>query len=397
MRARGTTIGRLGGVVAAAVLTLAACGSTGTPVAAKISPPPTANLKPPASIGAGEGQLKLIVWGGYVQPLWQKPFQDLTGCKITYQNAGSSEEMVSLMAGGGGGQWDMVSAPGDAALQLIYNGDVRPMNVNLIPDWQNFQDAFKSPSFNTVQGVHYGVTTQWGPNVLLYSTAKFPHAPTSWSVIYDTQNAGVITIPDNPIQIADAALYLSKHQPALGIADPYELTQKQFDATIGVLKQQRQLVKALWTGTGDEEPLFRSGAVIAGPAWPIMTTDLKIEGAKVAETIPQEGATGWADSWMLATNAPHPNCAYLWAKWVSTPQVQAEQALSYGETPVNTRACAVMESLRPGACADFHANAAASYFDTIKFWKTPLARCDDASLACVPYSQWQSAWASIKA
>ncbi len=189
---------------------------------------------------------------------------------------------------------------------------------------------------------------------------------------------------------------MSKHQPALGITDPYELTQKQFDATIGVLKQQRQLVKVLWTGRGDEEPLFRSGAVIAGPAWPIMTTDLKIEGAKVAETIPQEGATGWADSWMLATNAPHPNCAYLWAKWVSTPQVQAEQALSYGETPVNTRACAVMESLRPGACADFHANAAGSYFDAIKFWKTPIARCDDGNQACVPYSRWQSAWASIK-
>ena len=39
-------------------------------------------------------------------------------------------------------------------------------------------------------------------------------------------------MPDNPIQIADAALYLSKTQPKLGITDPYELTQPQFNAAV---------------------------------------------------------------------------------------------------------------------------------------------------------------------
>src|SRR5439155_1627950 len=99
-------------------------------------------------------------WGGYVQSLWQKPFEQQTGCKITYKDAGSSDEMVSLMAGGGGGQWDMVSASGDADLRLLYNGDVKPMNMELIPDWQNFQPNFKSPPFNTISGIHYGVSLQ---------------------------------------------------------------------------------------------------------------------------------------------------------------------------------------------------------------------------------------------
>ena len=99
---------------------------------------------------------------------------------------------------------------------------------------------------------------------------------------------------------------------------------------------------------------------------------------------------------MLATKAPHPNCAYMWAKWVSTPLVQAEQAIGYGETPVNTRACAQMESLQPGSCAAFHADAPGSYFDTIKFWKTPIATCADGSEKCIPYQQWQAAWTTIK-
>ena len=326
------------------MLAITACGSSTSNTGSTQQQPPTANMKPPTSIGAGEGALNLIDWGGYVQSLWQKPFEQQTGCKITYKDAGSSDEMVSLMAGGGGGQWDMVSASGDADLRLIYIGDVKPMNMELIPDWQNFQPNFKNPPFNTINGIHYGVSLQWGPNTLLYSTKKFVNPPTSWGVIYDPQYSGLITIPDNPIQIADAALYLSKTNASLKITDPYELTQSQFDATIALLKKQRPLVRTFWAAVGDEETAFKSGDVVVGAAWPIMTTDLKAAGAPVNDTIPSEGATGWADTWLLATKAPHPNCAYMWAKWVSTPNVQAQQALSYGETPVNTKACAVMEA-----------------------------------------------------
>ena len=387
---------KFGALAAVAVLAITACGSSTSNTGSTQQQPPTANMKPPTSIGAGEGALNLIDWGGYVQSLWQKPFEQQTGCKITYKDAGSSDEMVSLMAGGGGGQWDMVSASGDADLRLIYNGDVKPMNMELIPDWQNFQPNFKSPPFNTINGIHYGVSLQWGPNTLLYSTKKFVNPPTSWGVIYDPQYSGLITIPDNPIQIADAALYLSKTKPSLKITDPYELTQSQFDAAIALLKKQRPLVRTFWAAVGDEETAFKSGDVVVGAAWPIMTTDLKAAGAPVNDTIPSEGSTGWADTWLLATKAPHPNCAYLWAKWVSTPTVQAQQALSYGETPVNMKACAVMEASSAGSCAAFHADAPGSYFDTIKFWKTPIAMCPDGSQKCIPYAQWQSAWTTIK-
>ncbi len=387
---------KFGALAAVAVLAITACGSSTSNTGSTQQQPPTANMKPPTSIGAGEGALNLIDWGGYVQSLWQKPFEQQTGCKITFKDAGSSDEMVSLMAGGGGGQWDMVSASGDADLRLIYNGDVKPMNMELIPDWQNFQPNFKSPPFNTINGIHYGVSLQWGPNTLLYSTKKFVNPPTSWGVIYDSQYSGLITIPDNPIQIADAALYLSKTKPSLKITDPYELTQSQFDAAIALLKKQRPLVRTFWAAVGDEETAFKSGDVVVGAAWPIMTTDLKAAGAPVNDTIPSEGSTGWADTWLLATKAPHPNCAYLWAKWVSTPTVQAQQALSYGETPVNMKACAVMEASSAGSCAAFHADAPGSYFDTIKFWKTPIAMCPDGSQKCIPYAQWQSAWTTIK-
>jgi len=397
-RTRAESVGwiRLATIAAAAAIAVSACGSANTTTGSTSKQPPTASMKPPTSIGAGEGALNLIAWGGYVDSSWAAPFTQQTGCKINEKDAGSSDEMVSLMASGGGGQWDMVSASGDADLRLIYGGDVQPMNTDLIPDWANFQSQFKSPPFNTINGIHYGISLQWGPNTLLYNTMKFPTAPTTWGVIYDPQYKGLITIPDNPIQIADAALYLSKTKPSLGITDPYELTQPQFDAAVKLLTDQRPLVKAYWAAVADEETLFKSGDALVGAAWPIMTSDLKKAGAPTADTIPSEGATGWVDTWMLATKAPHPNCAYLWAKWVSTPQVQAEQAISYGETPVNSKACAEMEALAAGSCAAFHANALSSYFDTIKFWKTPIADCGNGSTNCKAYADWQTAWTAIK-
>jgi putative spermidine/putrescine transport system substrate-binding protein len=388
---------RLGCSAAVAALVATACGSTTTPSGSTAAPPPTATIKPQTSIGAGEGQLNLVLWDGYADKSWVDPFTAATGCKVTQKAAGSSDEMVSLMKDGGGGQWDMVSASGDADLRLIYSGDVKPMNEKLIPDWSNFQPFFQSPAYNTISGIHYGISLQWGPNTLLYNTKKFVNPPTSWSVIYDPANTGLVTVYDYAITIADAALYLSKSQPSLGIKDPYELTQKQFDAAVALLKKQRPLIKKYWGIATDEISLFQNNDVTVGAAWPYQTIQLKAAGAPVADTIPSEGATGWADTWMLATKATHPNCAYMWTKWVSTAKVQAMQALSFGETPVNTKACAEMEALQAGSCAQYHADAPGTYFDTIKFWKTPIATCDDGTPNCVPYSQWQAAWTTITA
>src|SRR5919205_771453 len=86
---------------------------------------------------------------------------------------------------GGGGQYALVSASGDASMRLIVGGDVKPVNVKLIPSWKQFIPIFKSPAHNTVKGVHYGVSVQWGPNVLLYNTKKIHPAPKDWNVLYD--------------------------------------------------------------------------------------------------------------------------------------------------------------------------------------------------------------------
>jgi putative spermidine/putrescine transport system substrate-binding protein len=357
----------------------------------------------PSKIGKGEGRLNVIEWPYYTDDKgpgqFARKFETQTGCKIHRQDAGTSGEMFSLMhanGGGGGGQYDLVSASGDASLRLIYAHDVKPINIKLIPSWKQFLKVFKSPAHNTVGGVHYGVSVQWGPNTLIYNTKKVKPAPTNWNLIYSKKYAGHVTIPDNTIQIADAALYLMKKKPSLGIKDPYELTQSQLTATINLLKRQKPLLKRFWSYATDEITSFKNGDVWLGAGWPYQTLQLQAAKVHVKEIVPVP-TTGWADTWMLATKAPHPNCAYMWMKYVTTPKIEAKQAIVFGETPVNPLACKYMNKIQKGSCNAYHLNEPASYFKKIKFWKTPITKCGwKKGNGCMDYNAWEQAWTQVK-
>jgi putative spermidine/putrescine transport system substrate-binding protein len=356
---------------------------------------PTASLPLLKHVGKGERKLNLVAWRGYLNPIWVKPFERQTGCTVHATYAASSDQMVALMQNGGGGLYDMVSSSGDADLRIIYAGDARPVNIKLIPSWTQFFPALQSPPFNTVNGIHYGISLQWGPNVLMFSRRVFKTPPTSWRVIYSKKYADRISIPDNPLQIADAALYLRVHDPSLDINDPYELTQQQFQAAVNLLVRQHPLVKQYWRRASDQIVAFANRSVVVGPSWLYQASRLAAKHVAVGSVIPSEGATAWADTWMLAAKAPHPNCAYMWMRYISRPQVQAEQAVNYGETPVNMLACRYMNRLRKGSCSQYHAEPPTAYFRAIAFWKTPIVTCDNGQSFCVPYGEWVSAWDAV--
>ena len=385
-------------LVGALALVAAGCGGSSSSSSGTTTNGGTATTSGQASIGKGEGKLNLIEWPYYSDPSFAKKFTQQTGCVIQRKDAGSSNEMVALMragGGGGGGQWDLVSASGDASLRLIKGGDVQPVNVTLVPEWKNFIPIFQSPAHNTVDGVHYGVSVQWGPNVLLYRTDKIKPGVDNWNALYDPKYKGQITIPNNPIQIADAAFYLQHSKPSLGITDPYELNKAQFDATINLLKQQKKLVKLYWNYDTDGRAAIANGDASLAAIWPVDTLALQAKKVPVKEVIPADGATGWADTWMLAKNAPHPNCAYLWMKYVTQPQVEAKQALVFGETPVNPKACPYMDKIQAGSCAKYHLNEPLAYYNTIKFWKTPIPNCGNGKNDCMDYNAWQTAWTQV--
>ena len=418
-------------VAASLGIVLAACGSGASPspagpsgpasvapsTAAESGTPPSAgpssNL--PTAIGPGEGEVDIIVWAGYAEDGsnvkeydWVNPFiaANPDCAKVNVKPADTSDAMVSLMAGGGGGLYDGVSASGDASNTLIARGDVAEVNVDLIPDFKDITPFLQSPTFNTVDGRHYGVSHGWGGNTLMWRTDLVTPAPTSWDVVFDPAkmeaNKGKITAYGGSIYIADAALYLKAHKPELGITDPYELTQPQFDAAIALLQTQHGYIGKYWEGYADEIDNFTNGATVVGTTWPYQTNTLKGAGVAVDAVVPSEGMTGWADTWMLASKAKHPNCMYKWMAWMVTPHVQTQVAEYFGEAPANPKACAELDKTYGSYgvkdfCTLYSVNDK-SFYDSISFWKTPQASCGDSrGETCVPYDKWVTAYQAVKA
>jgi len=371
------------------LLLVAAVAALAVPGAGAVS-----ERAPLTTIGPGEGVVSLLAWEGYAEKEWVAPFERQTRCDVRVKYAASSEEMVDAI-GRNTDQYDLVSVGGDAARRLIHARAVQPVNVGLVPGWRSFVRPLQAPAHNTVDGVHYGVSILWGPNTLLYDTTRVRPAPKSWSAIYDQMYKGKVTVPDNPMQIADAALYLSKARPGLKIADPYELDPRQFAEVIALLKKQRSLVRRYWELASDEIDLFKRGRVWLGPGWRYQTDRLVEANGPVREVIPREGATAWADSWMLANNAKHPSCAYRWLRWASTPRVQAQQAVFVGATPANRLACTYMDQIAKGSCERYHADAPPSYYKSVKFWKTPAADCGNGKKGCIDYAKWVQAWQEL--
>jgi putative spermidine/putrescine transport system substrate-binding protein len=380
------------------MLALAACGGTSN------SAQTGSNL--PQTIGASETALNLIAWTGYVESGktdpkvdWVTPFTTATGCKINVKFADTSDEMVTLMRQGGGTQYDGVSASGDATNRLIAHGDVAEVNTSLIPDFKDVIQSLQSPRHNTINGHHYGVPYMYGPNVLMYNTSKVNPAPTSWKDTWDTSSPykGQIAAYDSPIFIADAALYLKTHNKSLGITDVYELTSKQLDAAIALLKQQAPMIKKYWAATTDETDPFSSGDMVIGTAWPYQVSFLKSENKPVASLVPSEGATGWADTWMMSAHAQHPNCMYQWMKWTEKPDIQDQVAEFYGATPSNTKACDLLrQHIGASADSDYHCGDN-TFLKNIALWKTPLQECGDSRGAtCTDYTVWQQKWQEVR-
>jgi putative spermidine/putrescine transport system substrate-binding protein len=298
----------------------------------------------------------------------------------------------------GGTLYDGVSASGDASNRLIANGDVAPIDVSTFPEYDQVMPSLQAPPHNTVDGVHYGVPYMWGPNLLMYNTEVVKPAPTSWDVVFeaDSPYAGKITAYDSPIYIADAAMYLKAHRPELGITDPYELTQDQLDAAVELLKQQASMIGKYWAVYTDEIDGFVSGDMVVGTAWPVNWQYTKAEGVPVEAIIPSEGVTGWADTWMMSANAPHPNCMLKWMEYTLRAEVQTQVAEFYGATPSNTGSCEQLNADLGKDAAAYHCGDDA-FLSSVYLWKTPLPDCgDERGQACMDYSAWTNAWTQIR-
>lgn len=398
-----TRLLRIAAVGAVVAVVAAGCGSSGgtTPTSSGpggFTPPQIDAL---AALGDGEGEVNVLAWPGYAEdgstdPAvdWVTGFETETGCQVNIKTFGTSDEAVQLFKSG---EYDTVSASGDASLRLIAAGEVAPVNFDLIPNYADIFADLKLQPWNSVNGVGYGVPHGRGANLLMYNTEVVTPAPDSWNVVFDggAAYAGKVTAYDSPIYIADAALYLMATQPDLGIKDPYALDETQLAAAVELLKAQKANIGEYWSDYLKQIASFKSGDSVVGTSWQVILNLALGEDATVAGVKPKEGATGWSDTWMVGSKAKNPNCAYLWMNHIVSPEANAAVAEWFGEAPANAKSCALTAD--KDHCATFHAEDTA-YWTDVYYWNTPIPQCLDGrtDATCTDYAKWTQAWTEIK-
>lgn len=386
----------------AAILIAAACQAEPSATAGPTATP--AGPTPVATIGEGEGQLTVLAWPGYVEdgstdPAvdWVTPFEQETGCQVTVQVFGTSDEAFTLFQTSPE-RFDVLSASGDASLRLVAGGFVQPVNVDLIPSYAQIFDDLKDKDYNTVDGVHYGVPHGRGANVLMWRTDLVQPAPTSWSDMFDPDSpfAGKYSVYDAPIYIADAAVVLMNTKPELGITHPYALDETQLQAAVDLLLAQKPAVGEYWSDYTKQIDSFKNGNTTIGTTWQVIANVLQGEGAAVDVTLPAEGATGWSDTWMINSKTKNINCAYKFLDHITSAEINIQIAEYFGEAPGNRESCAL--AVNPDHCAIYHA-AEVDYWTNVWYWTTPVAKCLDGrtEVTCTDFAAWVQAWQEIRA
>jgi putative spermidine/putrescine transport system substrate-binding protein len=399
MRCR--TVPRSVALVGAIGLVLAGCGGGGA------APGPPGGAAPPQAsayagpVGQGEGQLSVLAWPGYAEDGstspdvdWVTPFEQATGCQVSVKTFATSAEAVQLFSTG---EYDVVSASGDASLRLVYGDRVQPVNTDLVPNYADVIPDLKDQPWNTVAGSNYGIPHGRGANLLLYNLAAFPTPPDSWSGMWEpsSPSAGRISPYDDAIYLADAAVYLMATKPELGITNPYALDRTQFDAVVALAQQQKPLVAEYWADIVKQGQGLASGALSESQGWQLTANLANADAVTVGTTKPREGATGWSDTWMVEKDTANINCSYLWLNHVVSPEVNAQIAEYFGEAPANSKSCALTTD--PNHCTTFHAEETEFWAD-VYYWTTPVEQCVDGrtDVQCVPYDEWVRAWSQLR-
>ena len=393
-------------VAGVALLGLAACGTSsggdeeGGSASEEQGGFTAPDLPMAEEVGDYEDSLSVLAWPGYAEDGssdpkvdWVTPFEEETGCQVDVKYFNTSDEAVTLMQSG---EYDVVSASGDASLRLIAGGDVEPVNTDLIDNYADIWPFLKDRDWNSVDGQMYGVPHGYGANLLMYNTEEVTPAPTDWSVVFDgaSEYSGKVTAYDSPIYIADAALYLMNTQPDLGIENPYALDEDQLAAAVEVLKQQKEHVGEYWSDYLKEIQAFTTGDSVVGTTWQVIVNIAQDDKVPVEAILPESGSTGWSDTWMINANTESRNCSYAWLNHIVSPEANAAVAEWFGEAPANSKACDIASK---GFCETYHAGDEA-YAEGIWYWTTPVEQCIDGrtDVSCTTYQDWTQAWTEIK-
>jgi putative spermidine/putrescine transport system substrate-binding protein/spermidine/putrescine transport system substrate-binding protein len=253
-------------------------------------------------------ELRILTWEGYADDTWLKPFETATGAKCSASYVGSVDEMFAKMQGSKGADYDVVAFDTSSFKRYMEQNLIQPIDLSKIPNSANLQPAFQNVEPTMKDGKHYGIPFAWGSLPLVYDKKAFPDgAPDSWAVMWDPQYAQqMIALDDANNSITNAAILL-------GLKDPFNLSDAEFEQVKAKLIEQKKLLLTYYAGFDEGVNIFASSGIklMFSMGEPQVPSLIK-KGVDAALTIPKEGAIGWLDCWTISAGAQDLDLAQAW-------------------------------------------------------------------------------------
>ncbi|HUO27034.1 MAG TPA: ABC transporter substrate-binding protein [Candidatus Aquilonibacter sp.] len=308
--------------------------------------------------------LNLLVWEGYADPSFVRPFEAQHHCKVTASYMGSSDELVAKLRGGSAANFDVISPSSDVATSIAAAGLAMPLDLSRIPSYNQLSPQLTSLPLVRVKGQVYGVPFMWGPDPLLYDTTDFKQPPDSWSVLWDPKYRGKISVWDDLSTVYMAAQILGFDKP-----DPsqlYNLSDEQLEAVKKKLLELKPNIRKMWSTGGELTNLFQNHEVVAAMGWPLMTNQLRKINFPIGETIPKENTTGWIDHLMITAASENKDLAYQFLEYMIEAQTQKKVTDVTGYTPANPQAAQFMTT---DQVKSLHLDDVDDYQKRLYFWQ----------------------------
>jgi len=296
---RGVLKGALALGALAAVPGLAACASGST----------TTGSSSASSGGTGATTLNMLTWQGYHDQAWLDDFAKTTGITVNAASVGSPAEMFAKVKANPN-QFDVVLATAGWFEQYAQEKLLAPIETDRVTAFNDIKLGFDWKKATTVDGNLYGVLYNWGNQPLAWLDGAIPKdgsmdkylndqgEPDDWNILWDPAFAKKVSLFDDPTSVMPMVPL------ALGMSDPFHLSDDQMKQMAEKLNALRPQVPRLTSGYDDQtQQLAKGEATIAYLNIITVQSALAKNGKKllVNNTVKQ-GVPSWSDNYAI-TNA----------------------------------------------------------------------------------------------
>jgi spermidine/putrescine-binding protein len=307
----------------AALLALAACGTSG--------PQQSSASSTPAALNGDkvEGQLVIGNYADYIAQDNVSAFTGAVGPKVRLVTYSTGTEMIAALASGNA-DYDIVVGGPSETVQLVERKLLRELDKSLIPNLKDVRPgvmglAYDPKNLYTVPKA-IGVASFW------WNTAKVKGTATSLAEVFDLIKAN----PTAKVNFFPGAketftLALAAIGKPIGSTNPDD---------IEAAKQLLISVKPRITSFGaDELEGGTTGSIDICMGYNYIAKNINEQagGAKVQFLLPQTGSTEYfIDNWAVAASAKDPVAAHKFIDYVCAPEEAAKEMNAVGTlVPVN--------------------------------------------------------------